>query len=149
MDLIITKRLLEKFFNEELDLVHKDKTEIGKNNFMSVKTHVLTSQSYVTIVKIFCHFIPKQYKQLVWANAHYHKIIKLKLIYLILFHKTGAPKLDKSSLLNRCYIRFWGCNPKYDLPVASIFPINIVSYFLNPGILFWIGSDVHTAGAIN
>ena len=62
LDLIITKRLLEKFFNEELDLVHKDKTEIGKNNFMSVKTHVLTSQSYVTIVKIFCHFIPKQNK---------------------------------------------------------------------------------------
>ena len=58
------------------------------------------------------------------------------------FHKTGAPKLNKSSLLNRCYIRFWGCNPKYDLPVASIFPINIVSYFLNPGILFWICSDV-------
>ena len=62
LDLIITKRLWEKFFNEELDLVHKDKTEIGKNNFMSVKTHVLTSQSYVTIVKIFCHFIPKQNK---------------------------------------------------------------------------------------
>ena len=62
LDLIITKRLLEKFFNEELDLVHKDKTENGKNNFMSVKTHILTSQSYVTIVKIFCHFIPKQNK---------------------------------------------------------------------------------------
>ena len=30
LDLIITKRLLEKFFNEELDLVHKDKTENGK-----------------------------------------------------------------------------------------------------------------------
>ena len=25
--LIITKRLLEKFFNEELELVHRDKTE--------------------------------------------------------------------------------------------------------------------------
>ena len=70
------------------------------------------------------------------------KIRKLKLVELILFQKTVAPKLDKSSLLNRCYIRFWGCNPKYDLPVTSIFPINIVSYFLNPGILFWIGSDV-------
>ena len=67
-----------------------------------------------------------------------------------MFHKTGAPKLDKRSLLNKCYIRFWGCNPKYDLPVASIFPINIVSYFLNPGILFWIGSDVldNTAGVL-
>ena len=65
LDLIITKRLLEKFFNEELDLVHKDKTEIGKNNFMSVKTRVLTSQSYVTIVKIICQSIPKRIKQLV------------------------------------------------------------------------------------
>ena len=31
------------------------------------------------------------------------KIKKLKLVELILFHKTSAPKL-KSSLLNRCYI---------------------------------------------
>ena len=58
----------------------------------------------------------------VQKNIH-RKIIKLKLIYSILFHKTGAPKLDKSSLLNRCYIRFWGCNPKYDLPVAVFFQL--------------------------
>jgi len=27
LDLIITKRLLEKFFHEELELVHRDKTQ--------------------------------------------------------------------------------------------------------------------------
>ena len=81
LDLIIT-RLLEKFFNEELELVHRDKPEIGNNNFVSVKMHILTSQSYITIVKLSCHFIPKQIKQLVSIKRSLSSVNVVKSVKL-------------------------------------------------------------------